>query len=100
VTRMLVVALICAALYGLWQRSEARAARAEARHTAELLDEAQQRVEAAREAWIVAQAHANRLARERAEAIAAEDAITSEEGANAPASDFLRRAVDAAGGLR
>jgi hypothetical protein len=100
VTRMLLIALVCAALYVLWQRSEARAARAEARHIAELLDEAQQREEARLEA---ARIHAGFLARQaaaKAQAEAVEDSITTEEGADAPASDYLRRAVDAAGGLR
>lgn len=87
-------------LVALWQRAELRSTRAELRQASDALADAELREEAAREAWRVARAHAERLARERAEAQAVEDAITSEEGADAPASDFLRRAVDAAGGLR
>lgn len=87
-------------MVALWQRAELRSTRLELRQASDALAEAELREEAAREAWRVARAHAERLARERAEAQAVEDAITSEEGADAPASDFLRRAVDAAGGLR
>lgn len=94
------VAFALLSLFTLWQRAELRATRAELRQASDALADAELREEAAREAWRVARAHAERLARERAEAQAVEDAITSEEGADAPASDFLRRAVDAAGGLR
>lgn len=99
-TRVLIVAVALLGLFAFWQRAELRSTRIELRHASDALAEAELREEAAREAWKVARAHAERLARERAEAVAAEDAITSEEGADAPASDYLRRAVDAAGGLR
>jgi hypothetical protein len=94
------VAFALLSLFTLWQRAELRATRVELRQASDALADAELREEAAREAWRVAQAHAERLAREQAEATAIEDRITSEEGADAPASDYLRRAVDAAGGLR
>jgi hypothetical protein len=94
------VAFALLSLFTLWQRADLRATRVELRQASDALADAELREEAAREAWKVAQAHAERLARERAEATAVEDQITKEEGADAPASDFLRRAVDAAGGLR
>ncbi len=98
----MIGALGCAllSLVTLWQRAELRSTRLELRQASDALADAELREEAAREAWRVAQAHAERLARERAEALAIEDAITTGEGSDAPASDFLRRAVDAAGGLR
>lgn len=94
------VAFAVLSLVTLWQRAELRSTRLELRQTADALNEAELREEAAREAARVARAHAERLARERAEALAIEDTITREEGADAPVSDYLRRAVDAAGGLR
>lgn len=84
----------------LWQRAELRSTRLELRQASDALNEAELREEAAREALRVARAHAERLARERAEALAIEDDITRQEGADAPASDYLRRAVRAADGLR
>lgn len=94
------VAFAMLGLFTLWQRAELRSTRLELRQASDALADAELREQAAREAWRVAQAHAERLARERAEGLAIEDRITSEEGADAPASDYLRRAVDAAGGLR
>jgi hypothetical protein len=84
------VAFALLSLFTLWQRSELRATRIELRQTSDALAEAELREEAAREAWVVAMAHAQRLARDRAEAIRVEDDVTTREGADAPASDFLR----------
>ena len=84
----------------LWQRAELRSTRLELRQASDALNEAELREEATREALRVARAHAERLARERAEALAIEDDITRQEGADAPASDYLRRAVRSADGLR
>lgn len=77
-------------LVALWQRAELRSTRLELRQASDALAEAELREEAAREAWVVAMAHAQRLARERAEAVSIEDDVTTREGADAPASDFLR----------
>ena len=99
-TRALIVAVAILGLFALWQRAELRSTRLELRQASDALNEAELREEAAREALHVARAHSERLARERAEALAIEDAITSEEGADAPASDYLRRAVDAARGVQ
>lgn len=99
-TRVLIGLLIAASLAALWYRAEARSSSAEVAQLREINDDLTHAIEQAREAWKVAQAHAERLARERAEALAVEDAITSEEGSSAPASDYLRRAVDSAGQLR
>lgn len=84
-----VLALV-AGLWGLWQRSEARAARAEVAWLENRNDEMEQALDRAAEARAVHAAHAERLARDLAEAVALEDAITREDGADARASDYLR----------
>jgi hypothetical protein len=84
------VAFALLSLFTLWQRSELRATRLDLRQASDALAEAELREEAAREAWRVAKAHAERLARERAEAVQIEDDVTTREGADAPASNFLR----------
>lgn len=94
------VAFAMLSLFTLWQRAELRSTRLELRQASDALNEAELREEATREALRVARAHAERLARERAEALAIEDDISRQEGADAPASDYLRRAVRAADGLR
>jgi hypothetical protein len=94
------VAFALLSLFTLWQRAELRSTRLELRQASDALAEAELREEAAREA---ARIHAGFLARQaaaKAQAAALEDAITSEEGADAPASDYLRRAVDAARGVQ
>ncbi len=83
----------------LWQRAELRAVRLERDQWAERAEDAELRIEVAEAARIAYEAAVARMAAERDRALAVEDKITRDEGANAPASDYLRRAVDAAGGL-
>lgn len=89
-----VAACSLALAWGLWHRSEALQARADLTAARVQLATAEARLSQAAEAVAVHRAHLARVEAMASEAAARDADILNMEGAHAPASDYLRRAVD------
>lgn len=80
--------------WGLWQRGAAISARSELEAVQVELAAAQAREAHAIEAGKVHRAHLARIEAQAAAAAARDAEVLGSEGADAPVSDYLRRAVD------
>lgn len=88
------LAVLALASWGLWQRAAAIQARAELQAAQVQLAAAEAREAQAIEAGKVHRAHLARIEAQAAAAAARDAEVLGSEGADAPASDYLRRAVD------